>query len=254
MIIFNVLFFSFSFLATTSLHHASKSGSLGPQQLRTSGHCSNEKSITSSMVMGSDILSKNDTQSRCVSDRAAASHRTKSAANNSPQENRCFWVANKTNGCLVDFCWLNIYVFVQKQGRLWSRGTMEIFEKEDKQVICQLLFIILSVWPLSFILPSRLWDKVAALPWEPVAGRSHFMERMRATVSLLSLVKCVKCDGKSHTSFFLSPITCEVSFRLVSTHLFQWFEFLKRNVNLVTLHLTCYVCSTPLVPCGLATW
>lgn len=37
----------------------------------------------------------------------------------------------------------------------------------------------------------RLWDKVAALERKPVPGRSHFMERMRATVSFLFLMKLV---------------------------------------------------------------
>lgn len=69
---------------------------------------------------------------------------------------------------------------------------MEIAEKENNQVYRQLVFRILSAWTLSFFPQSRLWDKVAALPWESVPGRSHFMERMRATVSSLSLVKLVK--------------------------------------------------------------
>lgn len=80
---------------------------------------------------------------------------------------------------------------------------MEIVEKENKQVILKLDVTTLSTLCglLSFFLLSRLWDKVAALPGEPVPGRSHFMDRMRATVNFLSLVKLVKCDGKSPTGF-----------------------------------------------------
>lgn len=69
------------------------------------------------MMIGSNELSKNDTESRCVSDRMAASHRTKSAAHNSPQENRCVCDESKNNSCLVDFC-TNVYAFAQKQGKL----------------------------------------------------------------------------------------------------------------------------------------
>lgn len=72
----------------TSLHRASKSASFGPQQLHTSGHCLNEKSLRSSMVTGSNDLGETDSQSRCVLDRNAASHRTNSAPHDSPQESR----------------------------------------------------------------------------------------------------------------------------------------------------------------------
>lgn len=86
----------FLLATTTSLHHASKPGSLGPQRPHTSGHCSNEKSVRSSMVPESDALSENDTQSRCDSDRMAASHGSKSAAHNVPQESRCVGVENQS--------------------------------------------------------------------------------------------------------------------------------------------------------------
>lgn len=94
--------------APTSLHHAARPGSHGPQQPHASGNCSNGKSLTSSMMIESG--DKNDTQSRGRAD--------------SDQVAQWKSLRRKTN---------------------------------------------------------RLWDKVAALPGEPVPGRSHFMDRMRAT-------------------------------------------------------------------------
>ncbi len=60
-----------------------------------------------------------------------------------------------------------------------------------------------SVWALSFLLCIffRLWDKVVALQRKPVPGRSRFMERMRATVSFLFLVKPVKMDWEASDVF-----------------------------------------------------
>lgn len=49
---------------------------------------------------------------------------------------------------------------------------------------------------------NRLWDKVLTLQRKPVPGRSRFMERMRATVSFLSLVKPVKMAWEALNNVF----------------------------------------------------
>lgn len=83
------------------------------------------------------------------------------------------------------------------QGAQWK----SLRRKTNRYFVNSFFFITLSAWPLSFFLQSRLWDKVAALPQEPVAGRSHFMGRMRATVSLSNVMEKVP-----QVCVFFSPL------------------------------------------------
>ena len=77
---------------------------------------------------------------------------------------------------------------------------MEISKDEERQVANissnQILQLIIQFFALELIFPLcvifRLWDKVEALQREPVPGRSHFIERMRAMVSFLFLEKFIK--------------------------------------------------------------